>query len=132
TENYFPVVRPGSINLTETVSESPSFTTQSILEYGRTLGRHNFNAVLVYEAAKQTSAALQGRRINYATNGVEELFAGPTTGATNNGFATQYARVGQAGRLDYTYNGKYIFNFSFRRDGSVNFSPDKRYGFFPG
>ncbi len=132
TQTYTKVRRPGSTDLTETASEAPSFTTQTILEYGKEIGKHGFNAVLVYEAAKQTSSTMQARRINYITNGIDELFAGPTTGNTNNGFATQYARVGQAGRLDYTYDGKYIVNFSFRRDGSVNFSPNKRYGFFPG
>lgn len=132
TQEYTKIQRPGSTSLTDTRSESPNFTTQTIVDFGRDFGKHRVNAVLVYEAAKQTSSTLQGRRINYATMSIEELFAGPTTGATNTGFATQYARVGQAGRLDYTYDGKYILNVSFRRDGSVNFSPDKRYGFFPG
>jgi TonB-linked SusC/RagA family outer membrane protein len=129
---YNVVMRPGSTNLTETASESPSYTSQTILEYSKQFNRHAINAVLVYEAAKQTSSTVQGRRINYTSTGVEELFAGPTVGATNNGFATQYARVGQAGRLDYTFDGKYIVNVSFRRDGSVNFAPGKRFGFFPG
>lgn len=132
TDTYSKLTRPGSINLTEGTSESPVFTTQTILDYAGKFGKHEINALLVYEAAKQTSTALQGTRTNFITPEIDQLFAGPTTGATNFGTSSQYARLGQAGRLDYTYNGKYIVNFSFRRDGSVNFAPENRFGFFPG
>lgn len=35
------------------------------------------------------------------------------------------------GRLNYTYNNKYIFTASFRRDGVSKFALNNRYGFFP-
>ena len=35
------------------------------------------------------------------------------------------------GRLNYTYNNKYILTASFRRDGVSKFSEENRYGFFP-
>lgn len=35
------------------------------------------------------------------------------------------------GQFNYTYDDKYLFNFSFREDGSMNFAPGKRWGFFP-
>lgn len=34
------------------------------------------------------------------------------------------------GRLNYNWDGKYIVNASFRRDGSTRFAPDKRFGNF--
>jgi TonB-linked SusC/RagA family outer membrane protein len=132
TQIYTKMQTGASTNLLESYTNAPSYDLQTIIEYGRQFGKHNINAVLVYEAGKQTSDNLQGQRINYVVQSIDQLFAGPTTGATNYGTATQYARLGQAGRLDYTFNGKYILNFSFRRDGSVNFSPKYRYGFFPG
>ena len=35
------------------------------------------------------------------------------------------------GRVNYTYNTKYLLTATLRRDGSSRFSPDNRWGFFP-
>src|SRR5690606_25505452 len=35
------------------------------------------------------------------------------------------------GRLNYSYNSKYLLTLSLRRDGSSRFSPDNRWGIFP-
>jgi TonB-linked SusC/RagA family outer membrane protein len=35
------------------------------------------------------------------------------------------------GQFNYTYANKYMLNFSFREDGSMNFAPSQRWGFFP-
>lgn len=36
------------------------------------------------------------------------------------------------GRVNYTLLDKYLFTFTFREDGSNNFSPGNQWGFFPG
>ena len=35
------------------------------------------------------------------------------------------------GRLNYTFQDKYLFTFTLRRDGTSRFSPDTRWGLFP-
>ncbi len=40
-------------------------------------------------------------------------------------------RASLIGRVNYGYAYRYFFEFSFRVDGSTNFSPDNRWGFFP-
>jgi TonB-linked SusC/RagA family outer membrane protein len=35
------------------------------------------------------------------------------------------------GRLDYSFDGKYLVSATIRRDGSSSFGPDKTYGVFP-
>jgi iron complex outermembrane receptor protein len=35
------------------------------------------------------------------------------------------------GRLNYTYNNRYLFTFTLRQDGTSRFSPDNRWGLFP-
>ena len=42
-----------------------------------------------------------------------------------------YHSQGLTGRLAYYYSGKYLFEFNFGYNGSENFAPGKRYGFFP-
>ncbi len=47
------------------------------------------------------------------------------------GNETKNQRVSVIGRANYGYANKYFFEFSFRVDGSNNFSPSNRWGFFP-
>ena len=35
------------------------------------------------------------------------------------------------GQFSYSYANKYLLGFSFREDGSMNFAPSQRWGFFP-
>lgn len=42
------------------------------------------------------------------------------------------ARIGYIGRITYSYDNKYIFEASARRDASYLFAPGRRVGYFPG
>ena len=42
-----------------------------------------------------------------------------------------YRHQGIAGRASYTYDSRYVAEFNFGYNGSENFAPGKRYGFFP-
>ncbi len=49
----------------------------------------------------------------------------------NNKEGVPFRHQGIAGRAAYTYSGKYVAEFNFGYNGSENFAPGKRYGFFP-
>lgn len=49
----------------------------------------------------------------------------------DNGGIQPYRNQGVAGRLSYTYDRRYVAEFNFGYNGSENFAPGKRYGFFP-
>lgn len=53
------------------------------------------------------------------------------TKATNVENALPYRFRGLAGRFTYSFNDRYFGEFNFGYNGSENFAPDKRYGFFP-
>ena len=40
--------------------------------------------------------------------------------------------MGLSGRAVYDYSNRYILEFSFGYNGSENFAPGRRFGFFPG
>lgn len=50
---------------------------------------------------------------------------------TDYGEAQPYRSQGFAGRLSYTYSNKYIAEVNFGYNGSENFAPGHRFGFFP-
>jgi TonB-linked SusC/RagA family outer membrane protein len=47
------------------------------------------------------------------------------------GGGSESARLSYLGRLNYAFDSRYLFEFSFRRDASVKFDPRYRWGFFP-
>ena len=75
---------------------------QGIIDYNRTFGLHAISADIVLNSQK------------YVTSG--------TMPYKNN-------RIG--GRLNYTFDSRYIAELSFGYNGTENFAPGKRYGFFP-
>jgi TonB-linked SusC/RagA family outer membrane protein len=50
---------------------------------------------------------------------------------TLSGNESRNQRASLIGRANYGYGNRYFVEFSFRVDGSNNFSPDNRWGFFP-
>lgn len=56
---------------------------------------------------------------------------GTAQDASLNGNEYKNQRASLIGRANYGYDNKYFAEFSFRVDGSNNFRPGKRWGFFP-
>ena len=50
---------------------------------------------------------------------------------TNSEFVNIDSRVNIFGRIGYNYKETYLFQFSLRRDGSLRFAEDSRWGNFP-
>ncbi len=49
----------------------------------------------------------------------------------DDGSKLPYRNQGMAGRVAYTFDDRYVAEFNFGYNGSENFAPGKRYGFFP-
>ena len=101
--------------------------------YNRTFGKHDVNALLVYEQSESDNDWFGGQRNYFISSNVDQLFAGngDPKNSTINGSGSESGRLSYVGRLGYTYDNKYLFEGSFRYDGSANFAPGKRWGFFP-
>jgi TonB-linked SusC/RagA family outer membrane protein len=82
------------------------------LEYNRKFGVHNVSGLLLYNQ----------RKVFYPTfgNGQPTAYRYIPTGI-----------VGVAGRITYDYNTKYLAEFNLGYNGSENFAPGNRYGWFP-
>src|SRR5690606_31822615 len=63
---------------------------------------------------------------------IDQLYAGSTVGASNNGSATEMGRMSYVGRLNYVYRDKYLLEGILRADASAKFPANSRWGYFPG
>ncbi|MDF1546824.1 MAG: TonB-dependent receptor [Bacteroidales bacterium] len=54
-----------------------------------------------------------------------------TIQSISNGVDQYYSMISYLARVNYTFDNRYIFTATFRRDGSSKFAKEKRYGSFP-
>src|SRR3546814_5388225 len=60
------------------------------------------------------------------------MLAGSTEGMTNDAGTVEMGRMSWVGRLNYTFNSRYILEATLRADASAKFPPASRWGYFPG
>ncbi|MES2645946.1 MAG: TonB-dependent receptor [Bacteroidota bacterium] len=103
----------------------------SRLQYDTKIGAHAIAVMAGHESSAYGSEGLDGLRRNYVTNAIQELSGGDALTATNSSSKNSGARESYFGRLNYVYNNKYILQATFRADGTSNFGPENRWGYFP-
>lgn len=81
---------------------------QAYLDYNRTFGKHDVNAMFLYNQDEISS--------NKPTSLLESL---------------PQRKQGIAGRISYGYDNKYLIEGNFGYNGSENFAKGNRFGFFP-
>ncbi|WP_405381058.1 SusC/RagA family TonB-linked outer membrane protein [Maribacter sp. LLG6340-A2] len=107
-----------------------SITFQSHLNYIKEIGESDISALLLYTQTKESWNFLSANRDGY-TLAIDEIDFGGTANRNNRGYSGTSGRQGVVGRLNWTYKDRYILEGSFRADGSEQFAPGKRWGFFP-
>ncbi|MBL3658171.1 SusC/RagA family TonB-linked outer membrane protein [Fulvivirga sediminis] len=113
------------------VSDGQLLTTNftNSLNYSKTLAeKHNFEVLLLTEWITTTTKNHNGRSENFLTNEINQI---NNVNQTLQSFTEEYKRFGLLGRINYNYDGKYLFSASFRRDASSRFGENERWGSFP-
>ena len=123
----------------QSLNVGSSISWENTLAYTKQFGLHNINVVIGNTIQKNT----YGESLNASgkNNLFEEDWDRAWVGNTQN---TQLADVSIGGgpqgdwslasffgRASYNYNEKYMAQFTLRADGSSNFAPGKRWGYFP-
>jgi TonB-linked SusC/RagA family outer membrane protein len=119
--------------LTNYSNNSNSKTANIKLDYNNTFdGKHNVSAFVSYEQNEYYSEGFNAFRRYFLTDKLPYLFAGGDAEKDNDGWASLDSRMNYFGRFSYNYKETYLFQFSFRRDGSLRFSKESgRWGNFP-
>ena len=114
-------------------SEAWTYTVENLLTYDKTiLDKHRITFTGLYSVQKDHSegSGFNGNGIladyiqNYNLNLANTLTA-------NNGTFTERGLISYMGRLNYGFNGKYLFTATVRRDGSSVLSSGHQYFTYP-
>lgn len=119
--------------MTQYDESSRSRTANIRLDYTTTFaGIHNLSTFVAYERNEFDLEGFSAYRRHFVSDQLPYLFAGGDAEKDNAGWVSLDASENYFGRLSYNYDDKYLFQFSFRRDGSLRFSREAgRWGNFP-
>ena len=102
------------------------------LTYDKSFGAHSLKVLGLYEQITRKFSQFNAARLDVLSLNIPELFIASQNNQTNNGFSgSDIGRKSFVGRLNYTFQDKYLFEATFRADGNVLFSPERRWGYFP-
>lgn len=101
------------------------------LNYTKTFGDHDLNVL--------AGLTIQKRRAEFSTiigsgftdDRLKNMNGADPENTIVTEFNTNRSKIGYFARVNYAYLGKYLFNASFRRDGSSVFGVDSKWGNFP-
>ncbi|MGV8093272.1 MAG: TonB-dependent receptor [Mangrovibacterium sp.] len=94
--------------------------------------KHNLGGTLGASFEKSDRKTLRVQGTEFLTEAVQTANAISVLDPKNTySTGTANSLVGFFGRLEYNYKHRYIFNTTFRADGSSRFGSDNRWGYFP-
>ncbi|WP_353134600.1 TonB-dependent receptor [Pseudopedobacter sp.] len=120
------------INGTITDRRYNTFSTSNTLRYKDQKDKHNYTALVGFEAQSRIYEFSELRNTNLPTDQFGIYNLGIATTATIAQTAhSQNSLLSFFGRLNYTYNDRYLATVNFRADGSSKFRKENRWGYFP-
>src|SRR5690606_36264007 len=107
-----------------------TFVNENTLNYHLNIDKHDITALLGqaynFDKLETSSITSQG---GYTNSSITTLNGAVATVASTG--ATQSILLSYFGRVQYAFDGKYLFSASLRRDGSSRFGNNTKWGLFP-
>lgn len=116
--------------LSEWRGETPVAIMEHLLNFKKTFGKHDVTALAGYTAQKDFSQELYGHAEGYTEPYLKQI-SSSSTNVTSLGVRYEHTMISYLGRINYSYDDKYLLTASMRRDYSSNFGPQNKYGDFP-
>lgn len=118
-------------SITNATTNDYTITNQQLLNWNKSFNKHTISLMVGHETSDFKSKMLAGTKNNIAIPDLP-ILSNATKFAGLNSYNDNYKVEGYLSRLNYSYDNKYFFNASFRRDGSSVFAPENRWGNFFG
>lgn len=118
------------------LTENTSYVVRSVIEqrlnYSKSFANHHFDAMVAMTYDENRSEVISAFKTGAPGN--EEafrVFDAANAGAQISGRPFETAILSYLGRLNYSYDDRYLLTLNFRADGSSVFSPGRKWGYFP-
>lgn len=132
--SFFPKTSKQGVSSNGAGEDYRTFAMSNVIEntltYTQVFGKHTFSALLghSFQKTKINQSSITGS--DFPSDQLEYLGA---ASSINSGKVKERANALESyfGRLNYSYDERYLLEFSLRRDASSKFSKDNRVGYFP-
>lgn len=125
-----PVPNYNVDQLRKTFWFDPMHVTNVFTSFNKTFGKHYTGLTAGINSETKRHQRLFGARKNLLSESLNDLNLGTGEQLTD-GDSYEYALFGAFFRVNYDYEGKYLFEVNGRYDGTSRFGAGRRYGFFP-
>lgn len=129
TRNFFN----SNGNAGVTTGQFRSLLSENTVSYEQTFQeKHRISAVAGFTYQDFPSTWLAGSGTGFLSDAFEthDLGAAETPGIPGSGYSKSVL-LSYLGRVNYTFDDKYLLTFSFRSDGSSRYSKGNKWGYFP-
>ncbi|MEQ8680258.1 MAG: TonB-dependent receptor [Cyclobacteriaceae bacterium] len=117
-------------NAGATKSETLNWLNENTLNYKHIFAdKHNLDVLVGFTAQKENFDRLSAGASDFPTDNVTYLSAGIVNAGTH--INSEWAILSLLSRINYAYDGKYLFTGTVRRDGSSRFGGNNKWGTFP-
>jgi len=126
--------QPPNTSISESRQRFTNFLLEHTLNFNKTFGKHVISAVVGFSRTEQKREVTSGGRVNLlTTNGTVFTTISSATGvlSASGGTPLFWRSHGYLGRINYTYNDKYLLTLTGRIDQDSRFGADYRTGRFP-
>lgn len=129
TNNFFG--SPGNAGVSTT--QLTSLLNENTISYNKTIRqKHSISAVAGFTYQDFLTTTLSGTGAGYISNASQtfDLGAASTPGIPSSSYSKSVL-LSYLGRVNYSFDSKYLATFSFRADGSSKYSEGNKWGYFP-
>lgn len=110
-------------------SQSTYWTTENTLAFNKSFGKHNLNALMGYIVSEKDYSSSSIDAKNFGSGAVHTVNAGSIK--TDGYDETKGRNLSYIGRLNYSFEDKYLLTANFRADGYSGFGELNKWGYFP-
>ena len=118
--------------LTQSTAKNVDWVWTNTAQYNIDLGKHSLMALIGVEAKRYHNESFYGYGENLTIEDPNYLYLENVTSGKNVGAgASNYSMFSGFGKINYTYDERYLLSFTIRRDASSRLSKDHNYDWFP-
>lgn len=133
--DYYANIEPSTNSVGSASVGTTQFTSllnENVITYNKVFNRHNINATagFTYQADETTTLNGSGTGFLSDITGTGNLGSADIKGIPGSGYVKSVI-ISYLGRVNYTYNDKYLFTVSLRRDGTSRYSDNYKWSNFP-
>lgn len=121
--------QPSNLRVTSKTDIQTMLTT--ILKYKKAFGKHELNLMAGYSEEEYIYEGQWVYRKNFVNNTQRVIRLGDAATQENDAWETGLGLQSYFGRVNYAFDGKYLFEANIRRDGSSRFLKGHQWGTFP-